>query len=293
MLITVPPAEVPIDETLVKNLIDTQFPDLSLLTILFLDSGWDNTNYRLGSQYIVRIPRRKAAVPSILNEIHWLPKLKPHLPIPIPAPMRVGEPDHNYPWHWTITPWYEGNTVDGTALYKTEAIRIARFLKILHSQNANNAPLNEHRGMPLSEKSEDVILRMERLKMKTDLITPKIEQLWQQAVNEPFPVEKYLLHGDIHPRNVIIHRKKIAAVIDWGDITSGDVATDVGCLWMLFKEKTTRQKALKYYGANQSLINRSIGWAINFGTILLDTGFNGDPKYADSGALILKNVTDE
>ncbi len=290
MIITVPPAEVSIDEILVKNLIDTQFPDLSHLPIQFLDSGWDNTNYRLGAHFIVRIPRRKVSVPSLLNEIEWLPKLKNHLPIPIPAPVRIGKPDHNYPWHWTITPWFEGNTVDGTALNKSETVRIARFLKALHSQNADNAPLNEHRGMPLSEKFEDVILRMERLKMKTDLITPKIEQLWQQAVNEPFPVEKYLLHGDIHPRNVIIHHKKIAAVIDWGDITSGDVATDVGCLWMLFKEKTSRQMALKEYGASESLIKRSKGWAILFGTILLDTGFNGDPKYTDSGGLILKNL---
>jgi aminoglycoside phosphotransferase (APT) family kinase protein len=293
MIISVPPAEVTLDVTLVKKLIDAQFPDLTHLSIQFLDSGWDNNNYRLGTQYIVRIPRRKAAVASILNEINWLPKLQSNLPIPIPAPVRVGEPDHNCPWHWTITPWFEGKTVDGTPLYKSEALRIAQFLKILHRQNADNAPINLHRGIPLNEKNEEVLLRLERLKKQTDLISPKIEHLWQQAVNEPFPSEKYLLHGDLHPRNILIHNKKFAAVIDWGDITSGDVATDLACLWMVFGEKSTRQKSLKYYGANQSLINRAIGWAINFGTILSDTGLNGDPSYTENGAFILKNLNNE
>jgi aminoglycoside phosphotransferase (APT) family kinase protein len=293
MIISVPPTEIALDELLVKKLIDAQFPDLSHLSIQFLDSGWDNNNYRLGTQYIVRIPRRKAAVASILNEINWLPKLQAYLPIQIPTPIKVGEPDHNYPWHWTITPWFEGKTVDGTHLNTSEALRIAQFLKILHSQNADNAPINLHRGIPLSEKNEDVLLRMERLKKQSDLINPKIEQLWQQAVKEPFPSEIHLLHGDLHPRNILIHDKKFAAIIDWGDITSGDVATDLACLWMVFSEKNTRQKALKYYRAGQSLINRSIGWAINFGTILLDTGLNGDPSYTGNGFFILKNLNNE
>jgi aminoglycoside phosphotransferase (APT) family kinase protein len=295
MIITVPPAEITIDEILVKKLIDAQFPDLSSLPIQFLDSGWDNNNYRLGTQYIVRIPRRKVSVDSLLSEINWLPKLQSYLPIPIPAPIKVGEPDHNYPWHWTITPWFEGKTVEGTPLYihNSEAVRLAQFLTILHSQNSDNAPINNHRGIPLSEKNNDVILRMERLKKQTDLISPKIEQLWQQAVKEPFPIEKCLLHGDLHPRNILIHDKKFAAIIDWGDITSGDVATDVASFWMVFIEKRTRQKGLKYYGADQSLINRSIGWAINFGTILLDTGLNGDPSYTENGVFILKNLNNE
>jgi aminoglycoside phosphotransferase (APT) family kinase protein len=71
--------------------------------------------------------------------------------------------------------------------------------------------------------------------------------------------------------------------MDWGDITTGDPANDIAILWMLFNDKTAINNALKQYGASQSLINRSIGWAIFFGTLFLDTGLNTNPQYTNTG----------
>ncbi|MER7151067.1 phosphotransferase [Streptomyces lydicus] len=42
------------------------------------------------------------------------------------------------------------------------------------------------------------------------------------------------LHGDLHPANILVDRGRIRAVIDFGDITSGDPATDLSVAWMLF-----------------------------------------------------------
>ncbi|MFH9228283.1 phosphotransferase [Streptomyces lydicus] len=42
------------------------------------------------------------------------------------------------------------------------------------------------------------------------------------------------LHGDLHPANILVDRGRISAVIDFGDITSGDPATDLSVAWMLF-----------------------------------------------------------
>ena len=42
------------------------------------------------------------------------------------------------------------------------------------------------------------------------------------------------LHGDLHPSNMLTHDGRLSAVIDFGDITSGDPATDLALAWMMF-----------------------------------------------------------
>jgi aminoglycoside phosphotransferase (APT) family kinase protein len=160
----------------------------------------------------------------------------------------------------------------------------------LHRQNPENAPYNSSRSVPLSTKEEAIQLRIKRLKQKINLITPRIETLWQEAIGEPGPTSPCLLHGDLHPRNIIVRGGQIEALIDWGDITAGDPATDLACLWMLFENDAARREALHQYGASTSLITRVIGWAIFFGITLLDTGLNSNPQHARIGESILKNI---
>lgn len=290
MIIKDPKAEVKIDRRLIQQLINTQFPSLSNLPITFLDAGWDNENYRLGDTYIIRLPRRKIAIDLLANEIIWLPKLQEKLPISIPAPVYVGQPDETYPWQWTIIPWVKGQTADIERLHDSEALQLIAFLKSLHQKFPQNAPINLSRGVPLKNKAEDVAQRINRLKEKTNSITPKIEALWKTALNTPFPTDKYLLHGDLHPRNIIVSAGKINAIIDWGDITDGDVATDLASLWMLFDKKSVRQQALEAYDASSDLIQRAIGWAIFYGVILLDTGLVSNEQHAKIGVFTLENL---
>lgn len=293
MIIKDPKAEVKIDKILVQNLVATQFPALANLPITFLDAGWDNENYRLGNQYIIRLPRRKIAIDLLANEIKWLPKLQKRLPIAIPAPVFVGQPDDTYPWQWTIIPWVDGQSANLETLNDSAALQLIDFLKVLHSDSGEGAPINLSRGVSLKEKVEGLKERMTRLKEKTDLITDHIENLFADALTTPFPTQKHLLHGDLHPRNIIASEGNFTAIIDWGDITSGDVATDLASLWMLFDKKLVRHEALKAYGASSDLIKRSIGWAIFFGVILLDTGLISNEQHAKIGAFTLKNLDKE
>lgn len=287
---TVPKAEIEFNENMVKNLLFSQFPEFANLKIELLDSGMDNKNYRLGSEFIIRMPGRISASRLILNEITWLPKLKDKLSLNIPAPFRVGMPDQDFPWYWTITPWFEGESADRNSLDETEAFKLIEFLKKLHIKNPDKAPENLYRGIPLLTKNSDVERRMKSLKLKTKLITDRIEENWCEAINEPHLTEKYLIHGDLHPGNIIVQKGKIEAIIDWGDITGGDPATDLACLWMLFERHEIRDEALNLYGASKSLIKRSIGWAIFFGTMFLDTGLNSNSGHAGIGEFILKNL---
>jgi aminoglycoside phosphotransferase (APT) family kinase protein len=89
---------------------------------------------------------------------------------------------------------------------------------------------------------------MQRLASRSEMITEPIRRLWKQALNSPLDRAPTWLHGDLHPRNVLVQGGVITGVIDWGDITSGDCATDLASIWMLFAETTAHREAFAAYG---------------------------------------------
>jgi aminoglycoside phosphotransferase (APT) family kinase protein len=158
-----PRSEIEIDVSLVSNLLAEQHPDLQHLTIYPINSGWDNTIFRLGEQLCVRLPRRQIAANLIANEQIWLPLLANRLPIPIPIPYRLGKPGQGYPWRWSIVPWLAGVTADQQQPHPNQVQRFVLFLRSLHQPAPANAPVNKVRGVPLSQRVASVEERMQRL----------------------------------------------------------------------------------------------------------------------------------
>lgn len=287
---SIPPAEITINESLLRQLLREQFPQFSHLEVEFLNRGWDNENYRLGNDYLIRVPRRKVGAELLLNEINWLPRLEGELALPIPAPIGVGQPGRHYPWHWLILPWFSGEMAGLQPLPGSEAFRLVDFLHTLHRCNPENAPHNPYRAIPLAGKAQDLIPRMEKVKGQTALLTPTVEAMWQEAIREPYCAEARLIHGDLHPRNIIVHEGRLAAVIDWGDITAGDPASDLSSLWMLFDDHRAVEEAFRQYGASQSLIRKSVGWAIFYGVLFVEVGLATRSDYYSMGKFILENL---
>ncbi|HAW29186.1 MAG TPA: aminoglycoside phosphotransferase, partial [Planctomycetaceae bacterium] len=58
----------------------------------------------------------------------------------------------------------------------------------------------------------------------------------------PASTNRVWLHGDLHPRNVIIRDGTLVGVIDWGDLNGGDAATDLACAWLLLDTAVKRQE---------------------------------------------------
>ncbi len=286
-----PASEIEIDAKLVYDLLAEQHPDLAQLSIRLVDAGWDNTMLRLGDDLAVRLPRRELAAQLIEHEQTWLPQLADRLPIPVPTPFRLGEPTQGYPWRWSVVPWLTGVAADQEEPHPNQAKRFALFLRSLHTTAPSHAPQNPVRGVPLEHRAAVVKERMQRLEQKTNLITPEVKQIWNQALNAPIDVPAKWLHGDLHPRNILVDNGAIAAIIDWGDITSGDVATDLAAIWMLFSDSNTRQQAIaEYRDLSEATQNRSKGWAILFAVTLLETGLVDNPRNAALGKRILQNV---
>ena len=248
--------------------------------------------FRLGDDLAVRLPVRAAASPLILHEQTWLPQLAPRLPLPVPVPLRIGVPALGYPWGWSIVPWLPGVAADISEPGPDQAPRLAEFLRVLHQPAPPGVPFNPFRSIPLSQRAATIEPRLERL-TADGLIGPEVTGVWNKAVQARQDIAPALLHGDLHPRNVLVKGLAISGIIDWGDLTSGDPATDLASIWMLFADPQVRQVALETYGrVSESTCARAKGWAVFYGAILLETGRIDNPRHATLGARILRQIVE-
>jgi aminoglycoside phosphotransferase (APT) family kinase protein len=255
------------------------------------DAGWDNAMFRLGEHLAVRLPRRAVVAKLIEHEQQWLPRLAQRLPIAVPAACRLGEAALDYPWRWSVVPWIDGESADVCEPDESQAARFGQFLRSLHIPAPPQAPANPVRGVPLSQRAASAQTRIERLATQTGVITSKLRHIWEEALEAPLDVTSSWLHGDLHSRNVLVQKGVITGVIDWGDITSGDCATDLAAIWMLFAEARVRDDALAAYGVvSNATMLRAKGWAVLFGVLLLDTGLVDNPRNERLGERILRRI---
>ena len=286
-----PPGEVHVDVDLVEVLLAQQHPNLSSLPVRAAESGADNFMFRLGESFAVRMPRSAAAARLLVNEQRWLITLSDRLPLQIPVPIRVGQPAFGFPWRWSVVPWLVGATAEVCPVAASEAPRLAAFLRALHVAAPADAPRNFERLSPLATRAAAIGERMRHLERVTDIISERIRKAWSEALDVPNETPATWIHGDLHARNVLTLEGTITGVIDWGDMTCGDPAIDLACLWLLLPDEAARKKARQAYGeASDALWARARGWAVLFGITLLDTGLAGNARNATMGEQVLRRI---
>jgi len=289
-----PAAEVEIDVDRVRVLLRAQHPDLADERIELVAEGWDNAIFRLGERLAARMPRREMGARLIESEQRWLPMLAPRLPLAVPTPVRQGAPQGDYPYRWSIVPWIEGRTADEDVPAASEAEVLGAFFAALHKPAPADAPRNPIRGVPLEVRRPFTEERLVRLEAATDRIDARIRRIWSEALAAPMDEPESWLHGDFHPRNILVSGDRLRAVIDWGDMTAGDRATDLAGVWMLFDERTARERVLEGCGPlSEATIARAKGWAVFFGSVLLDTGLVDHPAFAKVGDWTLRRLADD
>jgi aminoglycoside phosphotransferase (APT) family kinase protein len=289
-----PAAEVEITEALIRALLEDQHPDLAGLPLEFVGEGWDNVMVRLGENLALRLPRRAIADQLLRNEQRWLPELAPHLPLPVPATIRTGQPGQGYPFVWSVLPWLDGETADLAPPDASEAPALATFLRALHRQPLPPAlPANPMRDCPLTGKQADIERRMASLRSGTDAITPAVERAWADGLAAPIDLPKSWIAGDVHARNVLVRNGKLAAFIDWGDMCAGDPASDLASIWGLLENGGARRTAIEAYGMTEVTLARARGWAVMYGVLLLETGRRDHPRHAKMGADTLRRLTED
>ena len=283
-----------IDIELVKGLLRLQCPDLADLPLSKVATGWDNEMYRLGDELAVRLPRRDVAAPNLTNEQLWLPALAAELPIRVPVPLFNGTPALGYPFRWSVVNWAPGTTAASSDLNPTSAGKMAKFLSALHAQvPPAEAPINPWRGGPLLERTEAVEERLEAVYAREAGLTvahADVLELWKSACRATNDTPGTWIHGDLHPKNLIVEGGEVVMVIDWGDMCSGDPATDLAVAWMLFEPEQIDEFRAAYGDASDHTWLRARGWAIYFGAVLLLNGLVDDPAFAAVGRRTLNRV---
>jgi len=275
-----PPAEVEIDADLVRSLLAEQHPDLADLGVAMFEAGWDNSLWRVGDGLVARLPRRAMSAPLVLHEQQWLPELSRTLPLPVPAPVRVGVPSDLFQWHWSVVPWIDGVPGDRARWGDPDAsaARLGEFLRALHVPAPHDAPSNPYRGVPLAEREAAFEQRMAMMAAEVDEVA--LRSVWDEARRAPvWAGESVWLHGDLHPANALLVDGVLGGVIDFGDICAGDPATDLAAVWMMLPSTSMSTVIDVYGGIDDATLTRARGWAVLFGLLLLDIGLNDKPTY--------------
>lgn len=176
-----------IDESLVQQLVASQFPEWANLTVRRIQpGGWDNVTFRLGDRMAVRLPTAPEYVPQIEKQYTWLPKLARSLPLRIPAPLALGSPGDRYPWAWLITTWLEGEAATRERLSDPEefAADLGQFLTALEHIDIPDGPLpgphNFYRGGSLRVYDHEARRAFEILKHELD--AKRAVDIWASAL---------------------------------------------------------------------------------------------------------------
>jgi len=247
---------------LVRDLLESQFPDLAGLPIRRVESGTDHDLYRVGDDLVARMPIIDWAVDQAEADERWLPMLAPHLPLPIPETVAVGRPGADFPWRWSLVRWIDGETPDEHNLDPVEAAaELGRFVVALHRAPTAGGPLKSgtSRGAPLANLDAHI----RRLIVELDEVdVPAVAKAWDDAAAAPaWDRPPVWIHGDIQPGNLIVRERGLVGVIDFGGLGLGDPAVDLAPAWNLFDDEA-RDVFRQVVGYDEATWTRGQGWVL-------------------------------
>ncbi|MFW6692717.1 aminoglycoside phosphotransferase family protein [Streptomyces sp. MAR4 CNX-425] len=278
-----------VDEALARRLLAAQFPRWAHLPLRRLrPGGSDHVIFRLGDAMSVRLPRGDWAAGQAQKEHLWLPRLAPHLPLAVPAPLEVGEPAFGYPWHWSVSRWLDGETAtpDGLADPEEAAADMAAFLAALHGL-APPAPTpygHLSPAVPLRDRDRTTREAIAAVGAAGTFDARALTAVWEAALaagDRTGPPQWF--HGDMHNGNLLTRSGRLSAVIDFGGLGTGDPACDLVVAWTLLDPgpRTTFRRTL---GADDAAWARGRGWA-------LTTALSAYTTYAATNPLVARNTT--
>ena len=260
------PEKIDIDAALVRRLVATQFPrwaHLPVTPVAF--GGWDNRTFHLGEQMTVRLPSAAAYALQVEKEQRWLPRIAPHLPLPIPAPLAMGQPADGYPWPWSVYRWLDGEIATNAPIADLSqfAIDLADFLVALYRIDAAGGPPpgphNFWRGGALTVYDGETRQAIAALDGTID--TDAATAVWEAALAATWRDAPVWVHGDVAAGNLLVRDGRLSAVIDFGSSGVGDPACDLAIAWTLFSGESREafRAALRLDDATWA---RGLGWTL-------------------------------
>ena len=249
-------AEHIVDEALARRLIGRQFPQVASGRLRPLGEGWDHTVWLADGRWAFRFPRRAVILPGFGRANALLGQLAPLLPLAVPAPELLGEPDAGYPWPFTGAPLIPGDEPGRAGLTDGDraalAVPLAEFLRALHDVDpglgAGLLELDGNRRADMDVRVPWTRERLEELAARGLWHAPAAAgELLAAAQDLPASSARAIAHGDLHGRHLLIDRGRPSGVIDWDDICLADPAIDLMPYWGLLPP-AARPRFLEVYG---------------------------------------------
>lgn len=111
---------------------------------------------------------------------------------------------------------------------------MARFLRALHRPAPDDAPRNPWRGVSLAARGG--LLREHLAAIPSGVDHAAVIKTWERLRGTTgWKGAALWIHGDLHPGNLLVRDGRLAGVLDFGDVTRGDPATDLSIAWMLLR----------------------------------------------------------
>lgn len=286
--------EQPPDRALARRLVADQFPEWAGLPVTDVEhSGWDNRTFRLGADLTIRLPRSTSYAEQVAKEQHWLPRLAPHLPVPIPRPVAQGSPGRGYAHAWSVYAWLDGHPATSERIDDQVAFarEVAEFLVALRACDATDGPLpgqhNFWRGGPLDHYVDEARTALAAVADEVDV--PAATAILDVAVASRWAGPPVWFHGDIAFGNLLVRDGRLAAVIDFGTSGIGDPACDVVLAWTLLSGdgRTAFRDAL---ALDDDTWARGRGWGLWKALITVAGARDTDVAAADEARRVLHEI---
>ena len=290
--------EVAMTLEVARELIRTQFPELTPLQLNVMDYGFDNTVIQVNNLWVFRFPRREVAVTLLETEGTLLPLLdQNNFSLDIPLPTYYGHPSPNFPWPFIgyryvkgQLPSYKKNVKRG----EKSAVKLAEFMKSLHGMDIEKL---KEKGAPQDELARlDVAKRLDTLKKNIQQVKElhlfkDVDTLFDylnKLPKGPLPQEKNLVHGDLHFKNIVVNEEGVlSGIIDWGDVHIGHRAVDLNIIYS-FLSPEGRNIFFNIYGEVEPIeLQYARFKAIYTNVILLLYGYHEDQEAKSSLELAL------
>ncbi|MCP2014108.1 aminoglycoside phosphotransferase (APT) family kinase protein [Deinococcus sp. HSC-46F16] len=260
--------EIETNTGLVRRLLATQFPEWADLPVrVFSSAGSDNAIYRLGDALAVRLPRRPSAAGQVEQELAWLPRLAPHLPLTIPVPLALGQPGEGSPLTWGVYRWLPGEPAfrENLTDFPQAARDLAGFIRALQAMDPTGAPMADstggERGAPLL--SRDAYTRENIARSPDDLDRVALTAAWEVALQAPvWDDAPVWIHGDLKSDNLLAEHGRLSAVIDFGALRVGDPACELAVAWN-WLDAESRLVFREAVGCDEATWVRGRGWALS------------------------------
>lgn len=264
-----------------RRLIERQFPELAPARPRPLGGGKDNTAFLCANSVVFRFQRRASTACLVAREARILPPIAPELPLPVPLPTFLGEPDEEYPFPFLGHPFLLGET--GCSLGWTEELRVrtavplARFLGALHRIPIRNEtrrwpPPTTSTGLTCHDAApSSSAISISSGRNARDLA--RILELARELAATPsHSGATCWIHGDLYARHLLVNGAAALLGVIGATSTSATPALDLS-IAISFLPPATRERFRTHYGpVDDETWRRARFRALYFGAVLLYDG---------------------